>query len=160
MNIFEQIEDIAREAWEKSEPGELEGREHNRLANTVRCVADKLAIEARWHEDCFYFADTGSPLFPLTISGLNKALIWLQQEQHRRDSDVLFGKEKYMNKIDQQDPCELLRTAGFTEAEIEYLERLRRAYMEQSSWLTPAEERRLEFVRWLVTTGRLTEQVA
>jgi len=65
-----------------------------------------------------------------------------------------------MNQIDQQDPCELLRTAGFTEAEIEYLGRLRRAYSEKSSWLTPAEERRLAFVRWLVTTGRLTEQVA
>jgi hypothetical protein len=67
-----------------------------------------------------------------------------------------------MNQIDQQDPCELLRTAGFTEGEIEYLERLRRAYRayrETSSWLTPAEERRLAFVRWLVTTGRLTEQV-
>ncbi len=92
MNLLEQIEDIAREAWENSEPGELERRqEHNRLVDIVRCIADKLAIEARWHEDCFYFADTGSPLFPLTISGLDKALVWLQQEQHRRDIDVLFG---------------------------------------------------------------------
>ncbi len=177
MNIFEQIEDIAREAWKNSELGELERQEHNHLVNIVRCIADKLALEARWHEDCFYFADTGSPIFPMTISGLNKALVWLQQEQHRRDSDVLFDcihptpgrgaqalfalrKEKYMNQIDQQDPCELLRTAGFTEAEIEYLGRLRRAYREIRSWLTPAEERRLAFVRWLVTTGRLTEQVA
>jgi len=73
---------------------------------------------------------------------------------------IALKKEKYMNQIDRQDPCELLRTAGFTEAEIEYLGRLRRAYREKSSWLTPAEERRLAFVRWLVTTGRLTEQVA
>jgi hypothetical protein len=79
-----------------------------------------------------------------------------------RGAQALFAlkKEKYMNQIDQQDPCELLRTAGFTEAEIAYLGRLRRAYREKSSWLTPAEERRLAFVRWLVTTGRLTEQVA
>ena len=91
MNILEQIEDIAREAWEKSEPGELERREHNRLVNIVCCIADKLALEACWHEDCFYFADTGSPLFPVTSSGLHKALVWLQQEQHRRDLDVLFG---------------------------------------------------------------------
>src|SRR5260221_9928666 len=161
MNIFEQIEDMAREAWEKSESGELERPEHNRLVNIVCCSADKLAIEARWHEDCFYFADTGSPIFSFTISGLNKALVWLQQEQQRRESDVLFArkKEKEVNQIDQQDPCELLRTAGFTEAEIEHLERLRRAYSENSSWLTCAEERRLAFVRWLVTTGRLTEQV-
>ena len=48
MNIFEQIEDIAREAWENSEPGKLERRrEHNRLVDIVRCIADKLAIEAR-----------------------------------------------------------------------------------------------------------------
>jgi hypothetical protein len=80
----------------------------------------------------------------------------------RRGAQALFArkKEKEMNQIDQQDPCELLRTAGFTEAEIEHLERLRRAYKENSSWLTPAEECRLAFVRWLVTTGRLTEQVA
>jgi hypothetical protein len=80
----------------------------------------------------------------------------------RRGAQALFArkKEKEMNQIDQQDPCELLRTAGFTVAEIEYLGRLRRAYREKSSRLTPAEERRLAFVRWLVTTGRLTEQVA
>src|SRR5260370_33894613 len=162
MEIFEEIEGMARGAWEKSKTGELERPEHNRLVNIVCCSADKLAIEARWREDCFYFADTGSPIFPLTISGLNVALVWLEQEQQRRDSDFLFArkKEKEMNQIDQQDFCELLRAAGFTEAEIEYLGRLRRAYREIRSWLTPAEERRLAFVRWLVTTGRLTEQVA
>jgi hypothetical protein len=80
-------------------------------------------------------------------------------EEGGKRNYALCDKEKYMNQIDQQDPCELLRTAGFTEAEIAYLERLRRAYSENSSWLTPAEERRLAFVRWLVTTGRLTEQV-
>jgi hypothetical protein len=79
----------------------------------------------------------------------------------RRGAQALFArkKEKDMNQIDRQDPCELLRTTGFTEAEIENLERLRRAYREKSSRLTCAEERRLAFVRWLVTTGRLTEQV-
>ena len=88
MNIFEQIEDIAREAWEKSEPGELERPEDNRLVNIVRCSADKLAIEARWHEDCFYFADTGSPIFPLTISGLNRRLYGLSRSN--RDAIVMF----------------------------------------------------------------------
>src|SRR5260370_16464999 len=161
MNIFEQIEDMAREAWEKSEAGELERPEHTRLVNSVCCSAEKLAIEARWHEDCFYFADTGSPIFPLTISGLNKALVWLEQEQQRRDSDVLFArkKEKEMNQIDQQDSCELLRTAGFTEAEIEYLGRLRRAYREKRSWLTPAEERRLAFVPSLLPTDSPTSHI-
>ena len=135
MNILEQIEAIAREAWEKSEagccgweksePGELERREQNRLVHIVGCSAEKLALEARWHEDCFYFADSGSPIFSVTISGLNQALVWLQQEQQRRGIEV---------------HC--------------------RASREERSVLTPAEERRLAFVRWLVTTGRLTEQVA
>jgi len=35
----------------------------------------------------------------------------------RRGAQALFArkKEKEMNQIDQQDPCELLRTAGFKE---------------------------------------------
>jgi hypothetical protein len=35
---------------------------------------------------------------------------------HRRGAQALFAlkKEKYMNQIDREDPCELLRTAGFT----------------------------------------------
>src|SRR5260370_16893009 len=84
------------------------------------------------------------------MAGLNKARAWLQQQKQRRGAKALCEckKEKEMNQIDQQDPCELLRTAGFTEAEIEHLERLRRAYSENSSWLTSAEERRLAFARW------------
>src|SRR5260370_22456011 len=95
------------------------------------------------------------------MAGLNKARAWLQQQKQRRGAKALCEckKEKEMNRIDQQDPCELLRTAGFTEAEIEHLERLRRSYSENSSGLTPAKERRLAFVRWLMTSGRLTEQV-
>src|SRR5260370_39147344 len=89
---------------------------------------------------------------------------WSRQSKHmqRRGAQALFArkKEQDMNQIDRQDPCEPLRTAGFTEAETEYLGRLRRAYREQSSWLTPAEERRLAFVRWLVATGSLEGQVA
>src|SRR5260370_6915011 len=95
MNIFEQIEDIARAAWENSESGELVRPEHNRLVNIVCCSAEKLAIEARWHEDCFYFADTGSPIFPFTISGMNKALVLLQQEQKSPVINMLFLPNKY-----------------------------------------------------------------
>lgn len=95
MTILEQIEDIAREAWEKAwkngESGERESQEYDRLVTIVHCIADDLAIKICWHDDCFYFADSGSPIFPVRISGLNKAIEWLQQEQHRRDSAGLFG---------------------------------------------------------------------
>ncbi len=52
---------------------------------------------------------------------------------------------------------EILRKASFTGAEIAQLKRLRQTYVEHKGRLARAEERRLEFVRWLVTTGRLTE---
>src|SRR5260221_3610696 len=96
-----------------------------------------------------------------TQPGTSRSQSRQSKHMQRRGAQAVFAlkKEKEMNQIDQQDPCELLRTAGFTEAEIGYLERLRQAYSENSSWLTCAEERRLAFVRWLVTTGRLTEQV-
>ena len=54
-----------------------------------------------------------------------------------------------------------LRQAGWTQWEIYQLERLRRQYLaEQESRESVTQERRLHFLRWLVTTGKLTEQVA
>lgn len=46
-----------------------------------------------------------------------------------------------------------LATLGFAAQEIESLRRRRAAYIEQLQ----IEQRRLEFVRWLVATGRLTD---
>ena len=68
-------------------------------------------------------------------------------------------KEESMNQTDQQEACARLRQAGFTESEIDQLSRLRRNYAEQENAQGLADHRRLEFTRWLVTTGRLTDQI-
>ena len=54
-----------------------------------------------------------------------------------------------------------LKKVGWSQWNIYQLERLRRQYLaEQDSRESVAQERRLQFLRWLVTTGKLTEQVA
>ena len=53
----------------------------------------------------------------------------------------------------------ILRKAGFTEADKNRLGTLRRNLTEESKYQELIEYRRLQFVRWLVTTGKLTEQV-
>lgn len=65
-----------------------------------------------------------------------------------------------MNQIDQKVASERLRQAGFTESEIAQLSRLRRDYAEKEMAQVLADHRRLEFARWLVVTGRLTDQIA
>ena len=64
-----------------------------------------------------------------------------------------------MDQRNYQEALELLRQNGFMAAEIERLCRLRRDYSEQEQdRVASADLRRLMFVRWLVTTGRLTDQ--
>ncbi len=65
-----------------------------------------------------------------------------------------------MNQMNYKEALEMLRRAGFTASEIDRLCRFRRDYAESEMDQTPADLRRLEFVRWLVTTGRLTDQIA
>ena len=65
-----------------------------------------------------------------------------------------------MDFRNRKEDGEILRKARFTGAEIAQLKRLRQTYVEHVGRLTRAEERRLEFVRWLVTTGRLTERLS
>ncbi len=59
------------------------------------------------------------------------------------------------NKEDQ----EMLRKAGFTEAELNLLSKLRRNLAEECQYIEHEVFYRLLFVRWLVQTGRLTEQI-
>jgi len=54
---------------------------------------------------------------------------------------------------------EILRKAGFTEAEMNRLSILRRNLAEEGKYQELVDYRRLQFVRWLVNTGKLTEQV-
>jgi hypothetical protein len=66
-------------------------------------------------------------------------------------------KEKKMNC--KQD-AEVLRQVGFTEEEIERLNHLRRDSTELELQQSSVEYRRLAFIRWLVATGKLSEQLA
>jgi hypothetical protein len=66
-------------------------------------------------------------------------------------------KERSMDSIEE---FEMLRNNGLAEEEISRLRRLRRDYKTRTRQRTLAELRRLEFARWLVTSGRLTEQIA
>ncbi len=54
---------------------------------------------------------------------------------------------------------EILRKAGITEAEINRLSNLRRNLAEQGKYQELIDYRRLQFVRWLVLTGKLREHV-
>ncbi len=54
---------------------------------------------------------------------------------------------------------EILRKAAFTESEKHRLSILRRNLAEEGRYQELVELRRLQFVRWLVATGKLTERV-
>ena len=62
--------------------------------------------------------------------------------------------------MDRKDDREMLRKVGFGEGEVNRLFRLRRDYNEKVRLQTIAEHRRLEFVRWLFTSGKITDQIA
>jgi hypothetical protein len=63
--------------------------------------------------------------------------------------------------MDEQEASKRLRQAGIAERAISQLLQLRRKYNAEEAKLEElAAFRRLQFVRWLVRTGRLTEQGA
>lgn len=64
-----------------------------------------------------------------------------------------------MNQVNFKEGLEMLRRAGFTASEIDRFCRLRREHAENEMDQAPADLHRLEFVRWLVMTRRLTDQV-
>ncbi len=70
-----------------------------------------------------------------------------------------YGRINKEQKNSSQD-SEALRREGFTEEEIKRLSQLRRDHAELEDCLTSAEYQRLVFVRWLVTRGKLSEQLA
>ena len=55
---------------------------------------------------------------------------------------------------------EMLRKSGFAESEVIQLSKLRQDHHERERLRQIAENRRLRFVRWLVVTGKLTDQIA
>ncbi len=62
--------------------------------------------------------------------------------------------------MERKDDREMLRKSGFAEDEVLLLSRLRVDYNENTKRQEAADHRRLEFVRWLVTKGRISEQIA
>jgi hypothetical protein len=60
---------------------------------------------------------------------------------------------------DHKEAQEMLRKAGFNQAQIDRLTSFRRQFIVGEVDQTSTEHRRLEFARWLFLTGKLTDQV-
>jgi hypothetical protein len=62
-----------------------------------------------------------------------------------------------MDHLNYKERLEALRRAGFTTLEIERLIQFRHVYSENEMDQARADLSRLEFIRWLVAYGRLTD---
>ena len=62
--------------------------------------------------------------------------------------------------MDRKEDRDMLRKSGFAEDEMDQLSRLRRYHAEKEKQQAAMAHRRMEFVRWLVSTGKLTDQIA
>jgi hypothetical protein len=65
-----------------------------------------------------------------------------------------------MNQLNDLEAVDLLLRKGFTALETHRLILLRRTYRASELDEAPLDPARLEFARWLVMTGRLTDQIA
>jgi hypothetical protein len=66
-----------------------------------------------------------------------------------------------MNRMNHEEALAMLRRQGFTEQVIDRLSRLRRVYAKRSEMdQATLDLRHLQFIRWLVQTGKLTDQLA
>ncbi|GCE07004.1 hypothetical protein [Dictyobacter aurantiacus] len=61
---------------------------------------------------------------------------------------------------DRYEDREILRKGGFAENEVVQLSKLRKDYSEREKNQAQIVKRRLEFIRWLVSTGKLSDQIA
>lgn len=61
--------------------------------------------------------------------------------------------------MDRREDREILRKGGFAEEEMNQLSRLRMFYTEKEKQLAAVTLRRMEFIRWLVVTGKLSDQI-
>ncbi len=64
-----------------------------------------------------------------------------------------------MDQSNYKEALERLQQDGFTASEIELLCQLRRDYQKQELDHVSIDLHHLEFARWLVATGRLTDQL-
>lgn len=65
-----------------------------------------------------------------------------------------------MHHMNDQEALDVLRRVGFAVSEINRLSLLRQDYRASKLNEAPLNHARLEFARWLVQTGRLTDQIA
>lgn len=59
--------------------------------------------------------------------------------------------------MNSKESTNILLEVGFTPSQVAWLSEFRRGYVEKEKQQISAEQRRLEFIRWLVNTGRLSE---
>jgi hypothetical protein len=77
----------------------------------------------------------------------------------RKEVVAIFQEQEARIRMNKQEAYGQLHQAGFSRTEIYYLFHLREHYVaKQAKREEVAIFRRLEFVRWLVRTGRLIEQ--
>ncbi len=81
-------------------------------------------------------------------------MYWIHDEK----DDLERLRKENLTKLGKEDLVQL-RKAGFTEKTIARLYQLRSGYGQNEMDQAPLDKRRLEFVRWLVATGRLTDQI-
>jgi len=62
--------------------------------------------------------------------------------------------------MERKEDRELLRRNGFAEREVERLSKIRANRAEEEKHRYLEHHRRLEFARWLVVKGKLSEQIA
>jgi len=62
--------------------------------------------------------------------------------------------------MDRKEERDILRKGGLSEGEMKRLSQLRRVHHERMKLMELEEHRRMEFIRWLVNTGKLTDQLA
>ena len=62
--------------------------------------------------------------------------------------------------MDRKEERDILRKGGLTEGEMKRLSQVRKIHRERMKLIELEEHRRLEFIHWLVNTGKLTEQIA
>jgi hypothetical protein len=62
--------------------------------------------------------------------------------------------------MDRKEERDIMRRGSLSEGEMKRLSHLRRVHREKIKLMELEQHRRLEFVRWLVDTGKLTDQIA
>jgi hypothetical protein len=62
--------------------------------------------------------------------------------------------------MDRKDDRDILRKGGFVDGEVQRLSQLRQDYTEREKLQEAAAKRRMEFIRWMVNNGRISDQIA